>query len=37
MTVNEASIAAGPVRSRDRALAPDLARGLMLALIALAN
>ncbi|MEV4276008.1 DUF418 domain-containing protein [Actinoplanes xinjiangensis] len=28
---------AGPVRMRDRALAPDLARGLMLALIALAN
>lgn len=27
----------GPVRTRDRALAPDLARGLMLALIALAN
>ncbi len=36
MTLTEASVA-GPVRTRDRALAPDLARGLMLALIALAN
>ncbi|MEU4620366.1 DUF418 domain-containing protein [Actinoplanes sp. NPDC023801] len=30
-------ISAGPVGTRDRALGPDLARGLMLALIALAN
>jgi uncharacterized membrane protein YeiB len=37
MTFNDVSVAAGPVRTRDRALAPDLARGLMLALIALAN
>jgi uncharacterized protein len=37
MTLTEAERQVGPVRTRDRALAPDLARGLMLALIAVAN
>ncbi|MBG0565578.1 DUF418 domain-containing protein [Actinoplanes aureus] len=37
MTLIQANVLPGPVRTRDRALAPDLARGLMLALIALAN
>ncbi|MEU4424697.1 DUF418 domain-containing protein [Actinoplanes sp. NPDC024001] len=37
MALTDATALAGPVRSGDRALAPDLARGLMLALIALAN
>jgi uncharacterized protein len=37
MTTTELSRPAGPVATRERALAPDLARGLMLALIALAN
>jgi uncharacterized protein len=38
MSINEIyAPTAGPVGARDRALAPDLARGLMLALIALAN
>lgn len=35
MTINQAGV--GPVAVRERVLAPDLARGLMLALIALAN
>jgi uncharacterized membrane protein YeiB len=37
MAVKEATVAAGPIRVRERVLAPDLARGLMLALIAVAN
>jgi uncharacterized protein len=37
MSIRENHATAGPVGARDRALAPDLARGLMLALIALAN
>jgi uncharacterized membrane protein YeiB len=37
MLLKEARVAVGPVGARERALAPDLARGLMLALIALAN
>lgn len=37
MSITENHATAGPVGARDRALAPDLARGLMLALIALAN
>ncbi|WP_328471361.1 DUF418 domain-containing protein [Actinoplanes sp. NBC_00393] len=31
------AVRSGPIRTRERVLAPDLARGLMLALIALAN
>jgi len=37
MSFNGASTGVGPVTARERMLAPDLARGLMLALIALAN
>jgi uncharacterized protein len=37
MSVKQAGTALGPVDTRDRALAPDLARGIMLALIAVAN
>jgi uncharacterized protein len=37
MSLKEKCVAVGPVGTRERALAPDLARGLMLALIALAN
>jgi uncharacterized protein len=37
MSIRENHATAGPVGARERALAPDLARGLMLALIALAN
>jgi uncharacterized protein len=37
MSLKEIPVAIGPVGMRERALAPDLARGLMLALIALAN
>ncbi|MCY1139784.1 DUF418 domain-containing protein [Actinoplanes sp. Pm04-4] len=37
MTVKRGTAMAGPVGARERDLAPDLARGLMLALIALAN
>ncbi|GIE36910.1 hypothetical protein Ait01nite_099550 [Actinoplanes italicus] len=37
MSTTEFPATAGPVGARDRALTPDLARGLMLALIALAN
>lgn len=37
MSPQERSVAVGPVGMRERALAPDLARGLMLALIAVAN
>ncbi|MFD7658431.1 DUF418 domain-containing protein [Actinosynnema sp. NPDC059797] len=37
MSLNQVAPAAGPIAVRDRALAPDLARGLMLALIAVAN
>ncbi|MBM7774962.1 putative membrane protein YeiB [Actinokineospora baliensis] len=37
MSLNEATARVRPVSGRDRSLAPDLARGLMLALIALAN
>ncbi|MBM0276314.1 DUF418 domain-containing protein [Micromonospora tarensis] len=35
--MTQTEVAVGPVGTRDRSLAPDLARGLMLALIALAN
>jgi uncharacterized protein len=37
MSLKESRVAVGPVGVRERAVAPDLARGLMLALIALAN
>ncbi|MFC6094556.1 DUF418 domain-containing protein [Saccharothrix lopnurensis] len=37
MSLNETAPLVGPVSARDRVLAPDLARGLMLALIAVAN
>ncbi|GAA1286733.1 DUF418 domain-containing protein [Saccharothrix xinjiangensis] len=37
MSLNETAPVVGPVALRDRALTPDLARGLMLALIAVAN
>ncbi|GAA2996456.1 DUF418 domain-containing protein [Actinokineospora diospyrosa] len=37
MSLNEATAGVRPVSGRERSLAPDLARGLMLALIALAN
>lgn len=37
MRMSSSEAGAGPVALRERALAPDLARGLMLALVALAN
>lgn len=37
MSLTEKGVVVGPVGTRERALAPDLARGVMLALIALAN
>lgn len=37
MSLRERRVAIGPVGVRERAVAPDLARGLMLAMIALAN